>query len=81
MDTLLQQLKDKGYKGNFDLASLIKACGNKFHKLEQNNNAGDRWSAFEFRMSDEWKSGEYRYCVGSTPEEAVIALYIKLNQK
>ena len=76
-----------GYSYNRDLVyaptlvELIGECGDKFHKLEQNNNAGDRWSAYEFRMNDEWKDGEFRYCVGSTPEEAVTSLYIKLNQK
>ena|SRR3990167_2024210 len=66
------------------LSELIEACGDKFHKLEMNNdsaypNSPHKWSAFEFRMSDEWKAGEFQYVSGSTPEEAVANLYLRLK--
>ena len=74
-----QQLKDSGYEGKLDLASLIRACGDKFHKLQQNDNHGTNFSAFEFRASNEWKEGERMYTSGSTPEESVANLLLRLK--
>ena len=71
------KLRKAGYEGGLELSELIKACGDKFYKLEQNDNQGSSWSAFEFKI--EWKSGECRWVSGETPEEAVASLYIKLN--
>ena len=75
---LQQELRKVGYKGKFDLASLIEACGEDIQKIyryyEQENGKTKfgGWGA----SNDE---GETEY--GETPEIAVAKLYLKLNKK
>lgn len=57
------------------LSELIEACGDKFHALLARGNGGD----------DNWEArseGQFGSRVtGSTPEEAVASLYLKLHEK
>ena len=72
MDTSLQQqLKDSGYKGEFNLSSLIEACGNNFFKLIFDTEIWNDISQPNTRVVE----------IGSTPEEAVANLWLKLNKK
>ena len=88
-EEIKQQLRDRGYIEEFDLISLIEVCGNDFHNLQlntwvDNEPAPGKWSAFNHELSDnpiKWKEGEKRYTLGSTPEEAVALLWIRLNDK
>lgn len=74
MDNLLKQkLIDAGYKGEFDLSSLVEACGEKFSgllKIQESN----RW----FRAV---APGGFLEVDGSTPEEAVANLYLALQHE
>lgn len=73
MDTLLQQeLRNAGYEGAFDLASLVEACGDDFDSLYQN--APSHWQAVA-----NYGDGNEVSCDGSTPTEAVANLWIELN--
>lgn len=70
MDTSLQKkLRDAGYVGDFDLASLIEACGDEFGTLGAQG--GTQWTAFNYAENEQ----EF----GSTPESAVAALWLALN--
>lgn len=74
------------FKGSFvdeayipTLSELIEACGDRFHCLVHEMNGGidsDRefWSAGTTRDVTDWQNG-------STPEEAVAQLYLKLHAK
>jgi len=70
---LAKQLKGSGYKGEFDLSSLIDACGDKFRNLTFNNG---KWYAFGF------KGGELDYVqtTGQTSEIAVAKLYLEFKK-
>lgn len=73
------ELRNAGYKGNFDLSELIEACGDKFDYLERGLNGG--YYAYHENFGPEEEdciddSGE-----GSTPEEAVARLYLAINAK
>lgn len=74
MDTLKQQLKDNGYKGEFDLASLLEACGEDISL----DNLNGEWRA---QHGFDIESQTYIWTVfGSTPEEAVANLWLELNE-
>jgi len=81
MDTSLkQQLKDAGYAGEFDLSSLIDACGERFYQLNRTDEG--EWIATgdidEDRINtDKALGGEFE----STPEIAVVNLWLSLNKK
>ncbi len=72
MDTSLkQQLRDAGYKGKFDLESLIDECGDRFYYLTKVFIFKDvSWRAVDTEGDKE---------DGKTPLIAVAKLYIKLH--
>ena len=93
MDTSLkQQLKDSGYKGEFDLSSLIDAYGDKFSHLKQYKTIhGLRFDAIgnPNGISEAMPIKELIHAVElntgiealfETPEIAVAKLWIKLNE-
>lgn len=66
------EMINAGYKGEFDLKSLIEACGDRF--LELYRNPVDKvWSA----MSNNYHEYTGK---GSSPEQAVKNLWIALNK-
>lgn len=81
MDILLKQkLKNSKYpKKDFDLSSLIEACGEGFDRLSLNHLPSEytktewRWIARSYPLNIEG--------TGSTPSEAVANLYLMLNKK
>ena len=77
MDTLLeQQLKEKGYTGDFTLSSLIEACGEGFYSLDKMEDHKDL-------KIYSWAVNLYK-TIGSivydTPEEAVANLWLELKK-
>lgn len=71
-EDLQNQLKVYGYRGEFDLSSLIEACGEGFYVLK--HNLDGQWECIP---SNTLASSYF----GSTPEEAVARLYISLQKK
>ena len=72
MDTLLQQqLKDVGYTGGFDLASLLEACSTQDEPIELKIFTGETFAVFAHRIS----------ASGSSPLEAAVNLYLALHPK
>lgn len=73
-ELLKQQLKDNGYTGEFDLSSLVKACGDDFAGLHRVPNTVTvlTWGAIA-------NNGVFK--VGSTHEESVAKLWLELNKK
>lgn len=77
-DILKQQLKDAGYACEYNLQSLIEACGEEFGELSYLGEAEPetyRWYAVERRID------EYQRVYGTTPEEAVARLWLAINKK
>lgn len=76
MDTLLKKhLIDAGYLGEFDLSSLVEACGEPFRELKHHVTSKKKWSASTAKQA----SGLQKF--GRTPEEAVANLYLALHDK
>ena len=69
---LTKQLKDSGYKGEFNLSSLIDACGNNIDVIERNRG---EWHTDNGEMDND----KYIEAWGKTPEEAVAKLWLKLH--
>jgi hypothetical protein len=81
---LRQELIEAGYVGDFDLSSLVRACGDKFDGIVPGNTIG---FIAPPRLLDKDMSNPYiqEYLYNSpvfyTKEEAVAHLYIALNKK
>lgn len=71
-----RDLKESGYSGDTDLASLIKACGRNFSKLVRTGADTTKWVAVKKMLSGQTAALEG---YGFTPEEAVANLWLKLN--
>lgn len=82
-DSLKQQLKKTGYKGDFSLSSLIEACGDRFRTLIYCGCKECKWNVHGDSDIDGWdEENDMRGCfVGKTPEVAVAKLWLKLNPK
>lgn len=77
------------------LSELIEACGDEFRDLcklrspDPDNDGKKEWPYVWWRAKShkwgktdcEYEDGEYVCANGKTPEEAVINLWLKLNQK
>jgi hypothetical protein len=79
LDILLkEQLKQSGYMGEFDLASLIEACGEEIvglTKYVDGRFLGHGWAAIYHKTFDSRPT----YIEEETPEEAVAKLWLALN--
>ena len=79
MDNLLKkQLKDNGYKGKFDLSSLIEACRDKNKKqleisLHYVGGTTNHWEAKYMP--------KFIFTNGKSLEIAIAKLWLKLNKK
>ena len=76
--SLKEQLKQSGYTGEFDLASLIEACGDGFGSITRSPR--NTWYATEVKGKGKF---EHEIVVGDeypTPEEAVAKLWLASNK-
>lgn len=74
-DSLKQQLRDSGLRGDIDLESLIGACGEELSSLDRN--ASDSWEAI---MGDDIYGDSKGFTKGQTPIEAVAKLWLELHK-
>lgn len=84
-DGTLMTLGDSGtYKGELvwipSFSELIEACGNEVGIYKISPIECNAWSKkLDLPVDDE--SNDFRYLIGSTPEEAVARLWLALNKK
>lgn len=76
-ENLQNKLREAGYKGEFDLSSLVEACGDRFSSLTRSPRNTWYVSWVENGSSVEL----VRDIEESTPEEAVANLWLELNKK
>lgn len=72
-DALKQELCQAGYQGEYDLASLMRACGKSFFKLWLATPDNPEWIACSLNP-------ETGHHLGKTPEEAVALLWLALQK-
>jgi hypothetical protein len=66
------------------LSELIEACGDDFMLTNEACAYNDRWQAWQGSTNPHvmmGESGAIHQCSGSTPEEAVANLWLKINTK
>lgn len=85
--SLEERLLNLGYKGEFDLSSLIEACGDKFSSLERiTSEDTEHWAKKYYSgiafCADYRVEGIVQECGhGSVPEEAVANLWLNYTLK
>ena len=74
---LAKQLKDAGYIGDYDLSSLIKACGDNLYSLQHSmtKEVGEWYVIYK---SDEVNPPAF---YSNTPEESLALLWLSINKK
>lgn len=93
--SLKRQLIQAGYKGEFDLSSLIEACGEGFGNLRRGHEGNkalncdiETWETGRDKVLwqcnaefEEGRLGGWSWdSEGETPEEAVAKLWLNLKQ-
>ena len=88
-DKLAKKLEDAGYRGEYDLSSLIEECGVGLISITNENSFSHsggkskeiKWDWSAIGIQEPYPKGGYRHGMGKTPKIAVARLWLALNKK